>query len=209
MPEDVPSPIDLRLPRDAAEWEATAMSKRPWRTEFFGRMQEEIAGAAPPARRILELGSGPGFLAHYLLLKLPDISYVMLDFSAAMHELACRRLGVLAERAEFVERDFKQPGWHEGLGVFDCVVTLQAVHELRHKRYAPALHAAVRGLLAPGGRYLVCDHYFGPDAMQNDRLYMTVDEQRAALAEAGFRTVEELLRKGGMVLHRADCTGDS
>lgn len=201
--EDVPSPIDLRLPRDAAEWAATAMSKRPWRAEFFARMEQEIAAAVPPARGILELGSGPGFLAQYLLQNLPGVSYVMLDFSAAMHQLARQRLGKLAERAQFVERDFKQAGWSEGLGVFDCVVTMQAVHELRHKRYAPALHAAVRGLLAPGGRYLVCDHYFGPDGMQNDRLYMTVDEQRAALAEAGFRTVEELLRKGGMTLHRA------
>lgn len=201
--DDVPSPIDLRLMRDAAEWEATAMSKRPWRMEFFRRMQEEIAAAVPPARRILELGSGPGFLAQYLLRNLPDVSYVMLDFSAAMHQLARRRLGVLAERAELIERDFKQPGWSERLGVFDCVVTIQAVHELRHKRYAPALHAAVKGLLSPGGRYLVCDHYFGPDAMQNDRLYMTVDEQRAALAKAGFRRAEELLRKGGMTLHRA------
>lgn len=201
--EDVPSPIDLRLPRDAAEWEASAMSKRPWRTEFFGRMKEEIAVAVPPARRILELGSGPGFLAHYLLQNPGDISYVMLDFSAAMHQLARQRLGVLAERAEFVERDFKQPGWHEGLGTFDYVVTVQAVHELRHKCHAPALHAAVRTLLAPAGRYLVCDHYCGTDGMRNDQLYMTVDEQRTALAGAGFASTEELLRTGGMVLHRA------
>ena len=31
--DDVPSPIDFRLPADAIEWERTAMAKRPWRTE--------------------------------------------------------------------------------------------------------------------------------------------------------------------------------
>lgn len=200
---DVPSPIDLRLMRDAVEWETTAMSRRPWRTEFFARIGNEIAAADPPVKRILELGSGPGFLARHLLQALNDISYAMLDFSAAMHQLARERLGALTERVEFVERDFKQPDWSRDLGLFDCVVTIQAVHELRHKRYAPELHARVRELLAPGGGYLVCDHYCGPDGMQNDRLYMTVEEQRQALELAGFSSIRELLRKGGMALHRA------
>jgi hypothetical protein len=41
--------------------------------------------------------------------------------------------------------------------------------------------------------------------MRNDQLYMTADEQRSALAGAGFTTVEELLRTEGMVLQRAAC----
>lgn len=201
--DDVPSPIDLRLMQDAREWEQTVMAKRPWRKDFFACIGSEIAAAAPPVRRILELGSGPGFLAQHLLQSLGDVSYIMLDFSAAMHQLARDRLGALAEKVEFIERDFKQPSWHEGLGAFDCAVTLQAVHELRHKRYAAGLHARVRELLAPGGFYLVCDHYFGADGMQNDRLYMTPAEQRDALALAGFTSIRELLRKGGMTLYRA------
>jgi ubiquinone/menaquinone biosynthesis C-methylase UbiE len=113
MTKDVPSSIDLRLMHDAAEWEASAMIRRSWRTEFFARTEEEIAAAARPVQRILELGSGPGFLAQHLLQRLQGISYVMLDFSAAMHQLARRRLGPLSARAAFVERDFKQPGWYE------------------------------------------------------------------------------------------------
>ena len=45
MFEDVPSPIDLRLMSDAREWEATAMVKRPWRTEFFDCFAAEINAA--------------------------------------------------------------------------------------------------------------------------------------------------------------------
>ncbi len=218
--DDVPSPIDLRLMQDAREWERTVMARRPWRTEFFARMSAEIAATQPAVNRILELGSGPGFLAQHILqtlniesspcaslvppsMRRGNVTYIMLDFSAAMHQLARERLGPLARHVEFVERDFKQPRWNEGLGEFDCVVTIQAVHELRHKRHASGLHAGVRELLASGGRYLVCDHYYGEDGMQNDQLYMSVDEQREALAEAGFTRIEELLRKGGMVLHRA------
>lgn len=202
MISDVPSPIDLRLMADAREWAATAMSKRPSRTEFFKHFASAIESAAVPVTQILELGSGPGFLAQHLLRALPSVAYVALDFSLAMHELASERLGSLSSRVRFVQRNFREPGWPLGLGQFECVVTLQAVHELRHKHHAKNLHTQVRQLLAPGGVYLVCDHFFGDGGMKNDQLYMTVAEQRAALFSAGFSTAEQLLLKESLVLHR-------
>lgn len=39
--------------------------------------------------------------------------------------------------------------------------------------------------------------------MVNDQLYMTVEEQGQALQDAGFPRVEEVLNKGGLVLHQA------
>ena len=119
-----------------------------------------------------------------------------------MHQLAAKRLGPLCTRVQFVERSFRDQEWPQGLGSFEAIVTHQAVHELRHKHHALALHQQVRSLLAPGGSYLVCDHFSGEGGMQNDQLYMTISEQRDALAMAGF-TVEELFLKGGLVLHRA------
>jgi predicted methyltransferase len=79
------------------------------------------------------------------------------------------------------------------------------VHELRHKKHAVALHKSARSLLMPGGFYLVCDHYVGSDGMSNTALYMTVDEQRAVLNEAGFSSIVNLLQTNGLVLHRAHC----
>ncbi len=203
MTADVPSPIDLLLTADAREWEQTANAKRPSRPEFFARFASEIEACSPRVRRVLELGSGPGFLAEHLLAALPDLHCVLLDFSAAMHELARRRLGPLAVRAEFVEHSFKQADWTGGLGPFECVVTMQAVHELRHKRYAPDLHTRVRELLSPSGVYLVCDHFVGEDGMSNDQLFMSIAEQRDALLAAGFSRVEQLMVEESLVLHRA------
>ncbi len=202
MDHDVPSPIDLRLMSEASEWESTAMSKRPWRTEFFAEFAAAIKAAPIPVGRVLELGSGPGFLAEQLLQALPSASYVALDFSPAMHQLAKARLGPLSARVQFVERSFRVPAWTQGLGLFEVIVTNQAVHELRHKRYALELHRQAKELLAPGGVYLVCDHFAGEGGMKNDQLYMSVSEQSNALANAGF-AVEQLLHKGGLVLHRA------
>jgi SAM-dependent methyltransferase len=192
---DVPSPIDLRQVRDALEWERTANLKRPWRSEFFSRFAYEITQTEPPVRKVLELGSGPGFLAEHLLRSNSAIELTLLDFSPAMHQLSTR--------ARFLERNFKADDWPTGLGRFDCVVTNQAVHELRHKRHAASLHARVRTILSPGGPYLVCDHFVGEGGMSDERLYMSVDEQRDALLEAGFTLVRQSLIKGGLALHRA------
>jgi cyclopropane fatty-acyl-phospholipid synthase-like methyltransferase len=201
QPTDVPSPIDLQSDVDARAWAEAANRVRPWRTTFF----DAIAQAVPSQGRvrILELGSGPGFLAETILAQHPAAEMVLLDFSAAMHAMAQERLQAHAARITCVRRSFKDEGWTAGLGRFDCVVTNQAVHELRHKRHAEPLHQQVRAILADGGRYLVSDHYFGDDGMKNDGLYMTVDEQRQAFLAAGFTRVDELLRLNGMVLHAA------
>jgi hypothetical protein len=44
---------------------------------------------------------------------------------------------------------FLDSDWSVGLGEFDCIMTNQAVHELRHKRHAIHLHIAVGALLRP------------------------------------------------------------
>jgi cyclopropane fatty-acyl-phospholipid synthase-like methyltransferase len=201
---DVPSPIDLRLMSDACEWEKTAFEKRPWRADLFARFAHQLMLGQPPVRCVLELGSGPGFLASHLLSELPDLHMVLLDFSEAMHELARRRVGPMVNRVEFLSKNFKNSDWVRGLKEFDAVVTIQAVHELRHKRYAEELHRQVRTLLRPGGPYLVCDHFRGEDGMSNEQLYMTVAEQKAALESAGYASVQQVLLKGGLVLHRAN-----
>lgn len=198
---EVPSPIDLRLMSDAMEWESKAMD-RPFRREFFEAITNQLRARNSPEMMILELGSGPGFLASYILQEMPGVRIALLDFSPAMHELAGKRLAPYLDRVRFIERNFKEPDWTNGLSRYDAVVTIQAVHELRHKRHAGKLHGQVRSLLKDHGSYLVCDHYFGEDGLQNDQLYMSLNEQRSCLAFAGY-TVADVLIKGGRSLYHA------
>src|SRR3954467_11699886 len=130
--DDVPSPIDLRDLRDAREWERNA-SQRPGRVEIFEAIGRELLGRGKSDLTVLELGSGPGFLAAYMLDTVPAVRLTLLDFSAAMHDLARARIGPRVTGVRFVERSFKSPGWSRDLGRFDAVITNQAVHELRHK----------------------------------------------------------------------------
>jgi SAM-dependent methyltransferase len=203
LSEDVPSPIDLRAMNDARAWAASAMLRRPWREQFFRQFIVALGASAVRPMRILELGSGAGFLAQRVLAAMPAVAYTMLDFSPAMHALASERLGSLMHHVRPVLADFKRDGWKQGLGEFEAVITNQAVHELRHKRHALRLHQTVRSLLTANGCYLVCDHYLGADGMTNDALYMTVAERRPCLEEAGFDEVANVLAMRGLVLHRA------
>ncbi len=196
---DVPSPIDFCLMSDAREWEGTAML-RPHREEFFDAFTEQLRNIEKPKINVLELGSGPGFLALHILTRLTNVEMTLLDYSPAMHELARQRLKKVVDRVNFIERSFKDIAWEAGLDKFDAVVTIQAVHELRHKRYAAALHRQVYPVLNDSGIYLVCDHYCGEDGMQNDQLYMSCEEHRASLESAGYK-VNDLLIKGGRALY--------
>lgn len=202
IPADVPSPIDLQDMNDAKEWERTAML-RPFRENFFEAFTTEISTIRKSDIDILELGSGPGFLAQYILSRINGINFTLLDFSEPMHELARQRLSeIKGSDIQYLLRSFKDSDWIDGINKVDVVITNQAVHELRHKRYAPALFARVHRLLKPDGVLLFCDHYFGDDGLGNDQLYMSRSEQREALAGAGFH-VTEILVKGGRALYRA------
>jgi ubiquinone/menaquinone biosynthesis C-methylase UbiE len=202
-PKDIPSPIDFHAMSDARAWADSAMQKRPLRQEFFDVFVKELSSLNRKGLSVLELGSGPGFLAHHILESLTDIKYAMLDFSSAMHELAHQRLGSFEQHVCFIQADFKTKEWTLSLDTFDAVVTLQAIHELRHKRHTSELHSSVRRLLRKDGIYLVCDHFIGRGGMTNTDLYMTVEEQYSSLENAGFKNIQCVLQKDGLVLHRA------
>ena len=77
---DISSPIDLRNYEDAFEWQETANVKRPWRKDFFDYYVELMRTYHSDPCHILELGSGPGFLAQHLLSQLDHIKYTRLIF---------------------------------------------------------------------------------------------------------------------------------
>src|SRR5262245_16661102 len=199
---DVPSPIDFHQREEAEAWAASANEKRPWRQDFFAAMVEQLRGLQRTSLNVLELGSGPGFLAECVIRNLPAVCYTLLDSSPAMHQIARTKLANVDD-ARFLTADFRKENWVAEVGAFDAVVTVQAIHELRHKRHAIGLHRLIRNRLEPQGLYLVCDHVLGPEGMTNSALYMTTAEQSEALNGAGFREVEVVLEKKGLALIRA------
>jgi len=94
LPPDVPMTMDFRIPEVATEWADKAMELRPWRALFFDTFVQSVAQISQGRPwRVLELGSGPGFLAQRLLQSLPRIAYVAADFSLGMLGATPRTVG--------------------------------------------------------------------------------------------------------------------
>ena len=198
---DVPYGEDWHSTAEVAAWTEAADQKRPWRSRFRDRIAERIGSIASKAR-VLELGSGPGFLAEHVLSRCPLVeSYTLLDFSEPMLELSRARLARFGVTS-FVLASFKSPEWIESVqGPFDCVLSMQAVHELRHKRHASALYRQIHDLVGASGQALICDHTPFDASPKSAALYMTEEEQIRALSDAGFADVRVDLSINGLVLY--------
>jgi len=194
--EDIPPGVDFLSEDAARKWTEEAEAKLAPRLNFFAAFVQALTGHTYRVRDVLELGSGPGFLAEYILARVPAIEqYTLLDFSQPMLDMSRKRLDVFGPRVSYLQVDFKESGWMGNVGeLYDAIVTIQAVHELRHKRHALKFFKECRELLNEGGLLLVCDRLPQNDSERDRALFMTEQEQVAALGQAGFLDAEVLLR---------------
>src|SRR5215470_10829197 len=92
--EDVPYGNDWDSTGEVAAWAEEADRIRPWRAQIRDHIARHVA-TLPPGARVLELGSGPGFLAHRVLQRCPNLGgYTLLDFSGPMLALSRERLAM-------------------------------------------------------------------------------------------------------------------
>jgi tRNA (cmo5U34)-methyltransferase len=124
----------------------------PHRAEGYDALLEYLP---PTIGRVLDLGTGDGYLLGIVREVHPQITGVAVDFSPEM-------LGRVRERfagvdaVEVVEHnlDAALPG---SLGAFDAVVSAFAIHHVVDAR-KQALYAEVFELLSPGGVFLNLEH---------------------------------------------------
>lgn len=204
--KDIPSAIDLRDPATALAWAERTRTSKPWRADCFAtyrRLLEAECRTRGQALGVIELGCGPGDLA----LAMADSDAIahlsLLDFSPAMQALAAAQLGPRAAIVDWLCRDFTLAGWADGLGPYDAVLCHQAAHEIRHKHKAVAWLRDVRGLLQAGGLLLISDQYWAPGRPLHPELFMSFDEQPAALQAAGFTSIELQWHREGTTLYSA------
>jgi tRNA (cmo5U34)-methyltransferase len=124
----------------------------PHRDEGFGVLLEFL----PPApRRVLDLGTGDGYLLALIRDTRPDTEGVAVDFSPEM--LGRARARFADERAVTVlEHDLDRP-LPDAWGTFDVVVSSFAIHHVGHARKR-ALYGEVHDRLEPGGVFCNLEH---------------------------------------------------
>ncbi len=146
--DDVAAALQWQFHFDPSTYAEMIHEDIPWYDEF----QEAVAQASGSgAARVLELGTGTGETARRLLERHPDARLVGVDESASM--LAAARSALPADRVTLHVGAIEGPLPE---GPFDLVASALCVHHL-DGRLKRDLFARVRGVLAPGGRFVLGD----------------------------------------------------
>lgn len=179
------------------EWEREANTKRPCRAQFFDAFVRELSALDNP--KVLDLGSGPGFLAEQILKRCDVASYHLFDFSPFMIEMSRVRLAPFSDRAVFHQGSFTDEGWWQSLPApFNAIVSLQSVHEVRHASRLPRLYKELAMILDSNGIALIADIVKSEDGTEEH--LATPSEHEAALVSAGFGDVRQVCAAGDLMM---------
>ena len=96
----------------AHDW-AERFVPTPERHRLFELIFSQLKEVIPGDGSIVELGIGPGYLANYLLERIPNASYCGIDFSAPMIEIAQKRLQRFSSRITYKQADLVEEAWEE------------------------------------------------------------------------------------------------
>src|SRR3954469_10452802 len=111
-----------------------------------------------------------------------------------MLDLSRTRLAKFTEKTVFMQLDFNIDHWCASIAAgLDIVVSLQAVHELRHASRIPKLYSQLYSLLVPGGTILICDHVNSSLPTRHWAAhFMTVAEHLSTFEKVGFINGREI-----------------
>lgn len=205
--KEVPSDHDFFDPAYVKHWSDSIARYRPERKKLFKAFAAEAARMKKKdALSVFELGCGPGFLAEALLESCDIARYTLVDFSPEMLKLSRSRLENFTDQVVFIQANFKKENWTDAVPLgFDLIVSLQAVHELRHASRIPKLYAQLYELLVPGGRILICDHVNSASRSAHRAAhFMTVEEHLSTFKEVGFINPGEICRATDLSLMAAE-----
>lgn len=125
------------------------------RVRLFETIYKQIEKLGSSTSFVVELGIGPGFLASYLLEKLPQISYIGLDFSKSMLEIAKKRTEEHKYRIDFIQADLINDNWSKAIkNTPDVIVSTWALHDLFEKNNILNVYKTCHKILPSNGLLL-------------------------------------------------------
>ncbi len=195
------SPHHYDDPAYVKKWAEEVNRKRPFRRKVFRWMVTYLKLVGRPLK-ILEIGSGPGYLAEYLLSNVSVDQYLLWDSSKPMQEIAGKRLMKFRNVTRRVTVSFEdQPKWRGFRSKFDAIVTIQAIHELRDARKIPRLYGNMFSALKPRGILLLADRSQIKSKPLKHLLHPA--EHMTALRDGGFENIQKGPVFGDLVLLKA------
>jgi len=135
----------------------------PERLALFNVIFSELNSDIPPTGCIVELGIGPGYLADYLLRKMPKMQYHGVDFSTPMLDIARQRLKPHASRLAYVQADLVKDDWWTDIPTpVDAIVSTWALHDLGSRESIETVYKNCAKVLQGNGILLNGD-FIKPD----------------------------------------------
>ena len=154
------------------------MPDREERFDVVIDVVEEVIGRPDPL--VVDLGIGPGSLAHRLIDRIPQARVVGVDADPLL--LALGTIARPDERIRSVLADLREPGWFDALGLDrapDVYVSSTALHWM-NARPLRALLTVCGRTVASGGVFIDADHlYEGASAPGFDDLLRALTDRRA------------------------------
>ena len=108
------------------------------------------------AFRVIEAGSGEGYLSEVILECFPNASILALDGSESMREATTERLSRFGDRFSVEPFDIEDLTWLERADGAGCVVSSLCVHHL-HGNDKQRMFAGLAKVLRPGGALIIAD----------------------------------------------------
>ena len=138
------------------------------RIKLFETILKHIEEVGYATTSILELGIGPGFLARYLLDRLPQISYEGLDYSNSMLEIAKKNTENHKNRIDFIKADLINEEWAETIKrTPKVIVSTWALHDLFESKNILNVYKTSYQILSGGGLFLNGD-FIKPEESQHE-----------------------------------------
>lgn len=167
----------------------------PERLQLFDLIRSELESLAPSGGRVVELGIGPGYLAHHLLTGLPGIEYAGVDFSSPMLDIARQRLSPFRERVEYLQVDLIHDDWVAALpDSVDAIVSTWSLHDLGSQENVARVYRGCAAALQGGGVLLNGDFIKPAQAkFEYEPGRFEIGRHLEMLSSAGFEEAECLL----------------
>lgn len=148
-------------------WDLMQLRHNPFRNEQIQSLVSASGVLQMKQAAVLDLGCGPGILGRLILKQRPTTHYVGADSDPLM--LAAMRHLVCGANVQALLIDLRKADWTRGLGPFNSVVSLTALHWLSqaHQR---DLYSDVFGILKDGGSFVVGDPYRPEDPNERESL---------------------------------------
>ena len=212
----------------ADEYDRTIRTFIPSYERMVATVVRWLDGHVPPGGLVVDLGAGTGGLAGAILDALPDVRVQLVDVDPNMLEVAAARCAAHEDRVELRHARFEDP-----LPRCHAVVASLALHHVATHDEKRELYRAILTALEPGGLVAVGDFLVHPDGPERARIYedwyahmerngisrseaeahfaawaeedfyVSLPDELALMAAAGFPHPECFWRDGGIAVYGA------